>query len=233
MILSGGTQNSPYGKQRIYENVPLTRDPDESQFNIWDFLRNLDFSFPEITFPGISPLLGLASGGIMLIVLIIIVMALLFIFSVFISYRFRSEDEEPVIIEEKPQPDLKELIKRRETLGKRINDIIVFLQISADEETFSEGITLGFEKLDLAMKEFSKISRPGWLTPREYAGLKIPYFNHNSMSEAVEIFYEITYGERKATLEEFTSFLFHIKSMVSDHTILQWKTDQETSGASL
>ena len=119
------------------------------------------------------------------------------------------------------------MIKRRETLGKRIDEIITFLETSGNKKSFSEAITLGFEKLDLALKEFSKISRPGWLTPREYAEMRIPYFDHKSLSIAVEIFYEITYGERTATLREFNMFLSSIESMISDQTILRWKSDQE------
>jgi hypothetical protein len=213
--------------------VPLIRESDGSKFDILEFLRNLNLDLPKIPLIGVTPLFGLASGTLFFIFLLIIVMALLFVLSLVISYKFRSEHEKEIVPEKEVPHDLKELIGRRETLGKRIEDIINLLQIAAREKTFSEGITLGFEELDQAMKEFSRISRPGWLTPREYAQLRIPYFNHKSLSEAVEIFYEITYGERKATITEFNSFLGHIESMIRDQSILRWESDQQLGSGGL
>ncbi len=120
---------------------------------------------------------------------------------------------------------MKEIIKRRATLGRRIENILEFLNKSSMEGNYNKGITEGFEQLDAAMKEFSKISRPGWLTPREYANMRIPYFNHQSLSSAVEIFYRSTYSKLNAMQQDMDEFIKHFQDMISDFSILNWKAD--------
>ncbi len=226
--MDGGTHNTPYETQEEYSDVPLAKDPNGSGFNFWDLLDFLDFSLPELPVLQTAPLFGLTAGGMVVLFVILLIMVILFGLSVFISSKFRTKSTEAITVEEESQIDVKELIKRRETLGNRINEIITFLETSITERSINEAITLGFEQLDLALKEFSKISRPRWLTPREYAEMRIPYFDHESLSLVVEIFYEITYGERTATMNMFNSFLSNIKLMITDQTILSWKSDQKS-----
>jgi hypothetical protein len=218
VIISFGSNNTPYYKQEEYEEVPLAEDP-IMQPNPFNF----DFPLPSIEIPVISGILGLTEPVIGLIFIIIGIMASLVILSLINSYKQKKKEE----IEEEKGPEVSkdvELKIRRLTLGKRIEVIIAFLEECLDGR-FSQGITEGFEQLDSALKEYSKISRPGWLTPREFSLMKIPYFNHNAMISAVEQFYRITYGLKPASQEELKEFIKHFKSMIADESILKWKAD--------
>lgn len=216
IIISFGSNNTPYHKHKEYDEVSLAEDP----VNLNPFF---DFTLPEIEIPVIGGVLGLTEPAIGIIFIIIGIMASLLLLSLVNSYRQKRKEES----EEEKRPDVSkdiELKVRRLTLGKRIEEIIIFLEECLDGR-FNQGITEGFEKLDLALKEYSKISRPGWLTPREFTLMKIPYFNHDAMILAVEQFYRITYGLKDATLEELKEFIIHFKTMISDESILKWKAD--------
>ncbi|MFW9905010.1 MAG: hypothetical protein ACFFFH_11800 [Candidatus Thorarchaeota archaeon] len=218
IVISFGSKNTPYHKQEEYEEVSLTEDP-VKQSNPFIF----DFPFPSIEIPVISGILGLTGPAIGIIFIIIGIVTSLVLLSLINSYRQKKKEES----EEEKRPDVLkdiELKIRRLTLGKRIEEIIAFLEECLDGH-FSQGITEGFEKLDSALKEYSKISRPGWLTPREFTLMKIPYFNHNAMISAVEQFYRITYGLKPASQEELEEFIIHFKLMITDENILKWKAD--------
>lgn len=221
-IIAGGTRNSPFDQQKTMDEIPLTDDPDSNSGFSWiDF----DWNLPEIEIPVLTSILGLTSSGLFIIVLLVVIMIIIFIASIFISRKIRSRQEEDQSSEESSRAHVKELIKRRVTLGKRIEKILTFLNTSSQEGNYTQGITEGFEQLDAAMKEFSKISRPGWLTPREYANMRIPYFDHQSLSSAVEIFYKSTYSKLDATKQDMNAFITFFQSMITDFSILKWKAD--------
>jgi hypothetical protein len=218
IIVSFGSNNTPYHKHKEYEDVSLAEDP-VMQPNPFIF----EFPFPEIEIPIIGGILGLTEPAIGIILIIMGIMASLVLLSLIYSYKQKRKEES----EEEKEPDVSkdiELKIRRLTLGKRIEEIIAFLEECLDGR-FSQGITEGFEKLDSALKEYSKISRPGWLTPREFTLMKIPYFNHDAMISAVEQFYRITYGLKPATQEELKEFIIHFQTMITDESILKWKAD--------
>jgi cbb3-type cytochrome oxidase subunit 3 len=217
LLLNNGSRNTPYNLQSEYSEVPLTKDP-ESPSPLFDF----DFEIPEIPF--LDGLFGLGSGGILLIILFFFVLLILFIGSLVISYRQTKKSEETIEndIETKDSVEIHFL---RRTLGTRIEEIIAFLNDCLQNESYDQGISEGFEHLDRAMKEYSKISRPGWLTPREYANLEIPYFNQSALLEAVEQFYRINYGKKLAYKADLVIFIARFNEMISDRKILSWKAD--------
>ena len=220
LILASGTINTPFDKQQRVDKIPLTDDPDSnSGFSL------PDFNIPEFDFPVLSSVLGLTGSGLFIIALLVLIMVLLFITSIIVTRVIKNKKEEDQVSEDHADADIKELIKRRITLGNRIESISTFLKISLEEGNYNKGITQGFEKLDTAMKEFSKISRPGWLTPREYANMRIPYFNHQSLSSAVEIFYKSTYSKLNATQKDLEEFINYFQAMIVDFSILKWKAD--------
>ena len=222
MLLAGGTINTPFNRQQEIDKIPLTDDPESnSGFSCPDF----DWIFPDFEIPALNSVFGLTSSGLFIIILLVLLMIVLFFASIFISRILKNYQEEDQLIEEQPNAEMKELIKRRITLGRKIENIFAFLQSSLQEGDYKKGITEGFEKLDTAMKEFSKISRPGWLTPREYANMRIPYFNHQSLSSAVEIFYKSTYSKLNATQQDMNTFIKHFQDMIVDFSILKWKAD--------
>ncbi|MHA1944555.1 MAG: hypothetical protein ACXAC6_01870 [Candidatus Hodarchaeales archaeon] len=222
LILAGGTINTPFNQQQEIDTIPLTDDPESNSGFSWP---NFDWVWPEFEIPVLNSVFGLTSSGLFIIVLLVLLMIVLFIASIFFSRVIKNYQEEAQISEEQPNVQMKELIKRRITLGKKIENIAAFLQISLQEGDYTKGITEGFEKLDTAMKEFSKISRPGWLTPREYANMRIPYFNHQSLSSTVEIFYKSTYSKLNATQQDMHAFIKHFQDMIVDFSILNWKAD--------
>lgn len=222
LVIGFGSNNTPYQKQKD-EDVSLVDDP-TTQSNPFNF----DFQFPSIDIPVIGGIFGLAGPGIWIIIVIFVIMTSSVIISLIVSHRSKkkeeTEDEKGLITE----MDI-ELKVRRITLGKRIDEIIDFLEGCLDGR-FSQGITEGFEQLDSALKEYSKISRPGWLTPREFTLLKIPYFNHDAMITAVEQFYRITYGLKLATRKELEEFIEYFRFMIADEKILKWKADLPLEG---
>ena len=130
-----------------------------------------------------------------------------------------------------PRLDQKEMKIRRIRLGQRIEEIIIFLKSCLDGQ-YSQGITEGFERLDEALKEYSKISRPGWITPREFSRLKIPYFNHEAMINAVEKFYRITYGQKEANQKYLEDFIYYLEIAIADKNVLKWYSDVPFKGKS-
>ena len=220
LIVAGGSINTPFDQQRQIDSIPLTEDPDANTGFSWP-----NFELPEIEIPGLNSVFGLTSSGLFIIVLLILLMILLFITSIFISRVIRSIREDDQTSEEPLNAQMKELIKKRITLGRKIEAISAVLQTSLEEGNYNKRITEGFEQLDTAMKEFTKISRPGWLTPREYANMRIPYFNHQSLQSAVEIFYKSTYSKLSATQQDMTEFIKHFQDMIVDFSILKWKAD--------
>ncbi|MHA1443818.1 MAG: hypothetical protein ACTSR4_03605, partial [Candidatus Hodarchaeales archaeon] len=186
---------------------------------------DFDFDLPEFEIHALTTVLGLTSGGLFIIILLVVILVIIFIASIFISRKIRNSEEEDQSGDERSKIRMKELIKRRVTLGRRIENILAFLNKSSMEGNYNKGITEGYEQLDAAMKEFSKISRPGWLTPREYANMRIPYFNQQSLSSAVEIFYRSTYGKLNATQQDIDEFIKHFQDMITDFSILKWKAD--------
>jgi len=221
-LIAGGTNNTPFDRQKQVDEIPLTDDPTSNSGFSWP---NFDFDLPEFEIPVLSGVFGLTTGGLFIIVLLIVTMIIIFIASIFISRKIRNHQEEDQLTDENSKTRVKELIKRRLTLGRRIENIFTFLQVSLEEGDYNKGITKGFEQLDVAMKEFSKISRPGWLTPREYANMRIPYFNHQSLSSVVEIFYKSTYSKLNATQQDMNTFIKHFQDMIVDLSILKWKAD--------
>jgi len=221
-IIAGGTNNTPFNHQKEQDKIPLTDDPDSNSGFSWP---NFDWNVPEFDIPVINGLFGLTSGGLFIIVLLILIMIIIFIASVFLSRKIRNNQDKDQSSEETSSTHVKELIKRRITLGRRIENISEFLQASLEKGDYNRGITEGFEQLDVAMKEFSKISRPGWLTPREYANMRIPYFNHQSLSSVVEIFYKSTYSKLNATQQDMNAFIKYFQGMIVDFSILKWKAD--------
>ena len=218
IIISFGSNNTPYQKQKEFEEVSLAEDP-TTQDNPFFF----DFPFPSIDIPAISGIFSLTGSGIGIIFIIFGVMASLVIISMIVAYIQKKKED----IEEEKALDISEDIElkiRRLTLGKRIEEIIAFLEECLDGR-FSQGITEGFERLDSALKEYSKISRPRWLTPREFTLLKIPYFNHDAILAAVEQFYRITYGLKPAAQKELEEFIEYFKTMIADENVLKWKSD--------
>lgn len=219
LITSYGSNNTPYKKQKEYNDVPLTDDP-----TIQPILFPFDFQFPSIDIPIIGGVFGLEGTGLWIIFFVFLLMILLLIASLIVSQLRKTKREEKEKDKDFNESKYKELEIRRQTLGKRIEEIIIFLETCLDNR-FSQGITEGFERLDSALKEYSKISRPGWLTPREFTLLKIPYFNHDAMIAAVEQFYRITYGEKIAKRSELEEFIEYFKQMIADKTVLKWKAD--------
>lgn len=222
MLLAGGTINTPFNRQQEIDKIPLTDDPESNSGFSWP---DFDWIFPDFEIPALNSVFGLTSSGLFIIILLVLLMIVLFFASIFISRILKNYQEEDQLSEEQPNAEMKELIKRRITLGRKIENIFAFLQSSLQEGDYKKGITEGFEKLDTAMKEFSKISRPGWLTPREYANMRIPYFNHQSLSSAVEIFYKSTYSKLNATQQDMNTFIKHFQDMIVDFSILKWKAD--------
>ncbi len=223
LVIGFGSNNTPYQKQKEYDEVELADDP-TTQTNPFIF----DFEFPSIEIPGIGGIFGLGGYGLGIILIIIGIMAFLVTTSLIVSYRSKkkeeTEDKKDIIT----LKDIEQKI-RRLTLGKRIEEIIAFLEDCLDGR-FSQGITEGFEKFDLALKEYSKISRPDWLTPREFTLLKIPYFNSDAMITAVEQFYRITYGLKPATRKNLEEFIEYFRSMIPDENVLKWKADLPLEG---
>ncbi len=218
-FIFNGSRNTPLSKQREYDEVSLTDDP-SSNNPFFDF----NFELPEIEIPIVSGIFGLAGEGLWLIFFIILVMLLLLIGSLTVSYVRKGkirESKKKTIIE---KPDQKELKIRRMKLGQRIEEIKNFLKSCSDGQ-YSNGITIGFERLDSAFKEYSKISRPGWLTPREFSLLKIPYFNHEAMNNAVEKFYKITYGQKQAYKIDLEDFIHYLETAIADEKVLDWYSD--------
>lgn len=217
ILISFGSDNTPYQKHKEFDEVSLAEDP--TQVTPFFF----DFPFPSIDIPVIGGIFGLAGPGIGIIFIIFGVITSLVIISMIVSYIQKKKED----IDEEKGLDISEDIEleiRRITLGKRIEEIIIFLEECLDGR-FNQGITEGFERLDSALKEYSKISRPRWLTPREFTLLKIPYFNHDAIIAAVEQFYRITYGLKPATYKELKQFIEYFKSMIPDENVLKWKSD--------
>ncbi|MHA2244707.1 MAG: hypothetical protein ACXADY_07025 [Candidatus Hodarchaeales archaeon] len=217
LVISDGSNNTPLRKQNEFDEVSLTDDPAEQQ------PFNFDFDLPSIDIPIISGTFGLGGTGLWIIFFIFLLMVLILITSMIVSQRRKRKgenEEKEEIVKDKE----KELEIRRQTLGKRIGEIISFLENCLDGR-FSQGITEGFERLDIALKEYSKISRPGWLTLREFTLLRIPYFNHDAMITAVEKFYRITYGQKPAIRNELEEFIVCFKLMIADEKVLKWKAD--------
>ena len=218
IVVSNGSINTPYLKQDEKDEIPLADDPTNSPW------FTFDFQLPLIEIPFIGGLLGLGAAGLSIIFLVFLVTVLLLVTSLIIS-RHRKEvkqkkESQEVVTDSKQ----KELEIRRQTLGKRIEEIISFLMTCLDGR-YSQGITEGFERLDLAMKEYSKISRPGWLTPKEFTRLRIPYFNHDALIAAVDQFYIITYGQKPATQKELETFIVCFQEMIADQKVLSWRAD--------
>ncbi|MFX0013801.1 MAG: hypothetical protein ACFFB2_03475 [Promethearchaeota archaeon] len=220
IVVDGGSNNSPYQKQKDYDYVSLTDDP-ISQFNPFIF----DFEFPSIDIPIIGGTFGLGETGVWIIIIIFLLMVSILGISMIITQR-RKKNQMEEKITESVKAETKELEIRRQTLGKRIEEIIRFLNECLDGR-FNQGITEGFERLDAALKEYSKISRPGWLTPREFSLLKIPYFNHEAMITVVEQFYLITYGQKPASRKDLEEFIECFKLMIVDEQVLKWKSDSK------
>ena len=216
-IISGGSHNTPYEKQTEYDKVELTKDPEP-----WSFF---DFEIPSFEIDPIEGVFELGEGGMILLLIAAVVMILLVIGSV-VLYRRRKHDKVYSVEDITEKEEDEEVVIRRQTLGRRIDEIVIFLKNCLDER-YSQGITEGFERLDIALKEYSKISRPGWLTPREYTRLNIPYFNHQALLASVEQFYRVTYGERVADREELEKFIESFQRMILDPEILNWEADSE------
>ncbi len=121
-LIAGGTSNTPFDQQRAMDEVSLTEDPG-SDFS-WP---NFDFDLPEIEIPVLSSVFGLTSSGLFIIVLLVIIMVIIFIASIFISRKIRNYQEEDQSIEESSRARVKELIKRRITLGRRIESAAEYL----------------------------------------------------------------------------------------------------------
>jgi hypothetical protein len=224
-LIFNGSRNTPLSKQDEYDEVSLMDDP-SSNTPFFDF----NFDLPEIEIPFISGIFGLAGEGLWFIFFIILVMILLLIISLYISHVQKGKKKE---IKEKAtidKPDQKEMKIRRMKLGQRIEEIIQYLK-SCQDGQFSQGITIGFERLDNAFKEYSKISRPGWLTPREFSHLKIPYFNHEAMNNAVEKFYRITYGQKEAHRIDLEDFIHYLEIAIADKRVLEWYSDIPMEGS--
>ncbi|MFX1282815.1 MAG: hypothetical protein ACFFB5_04135 [Promethearchaeota archaeon] len=219
LIISNGSNNIPYQSQKEYSDVPLTDDPTTQPF-----LFPFDFQFPSIDIPIIGGVFGLGGTGLWIIFFTFLVMLLLLVTSLIVSQLRKTKREKEEGAKDLLETEDRELEIRRQTLGKRIEEIIYFLETCLDGH-YSQGITEGFERLDSALKEYSKISRPGWLTPREFTLLKIPYFNHDAMIAAVEQFYRITYGERTAKRKELEEFILYFQQMIADKAVLKWKAD--------
>lgn len=225
IVISNGTKNTPYQQQDEQDEISLTDDP------ITQSWFNFDFDFPilEIEIPIISGLLGLESTGSWIIIIVFILVILLVVGSMIVTRRTKTKKEKIESEGNLIELERTELKVRRQTLGKRIEEIIEFLKSCLDGR-YSQGITEGFERLDIAMKEYSKISRPGWLTPREFTLLYIPYFDHEALISAVEQFYRITYGQKKATQKELLEYIGYFNRMIVDQKALRWKSDQILEG---
>jgi hypothetical protein len=220
LLIINGSSNTPLSNQGTFDEVALTDDPSNS----WQF-PDLNIQLPEINIPFIEGVFGFGDIGLTIIFIIFFVMLILLIGSIVISHVRKVRKRE--LIDKKDltsKPDQKEMKIRRKKLGKRIEEIIFFLKSCLDGE-YSSGITIGFERLDSALKEYSKISRPGWLTPREFSHLEIPYFNHTAMINAVEKFYRITYGEKTALKKDLEEFIHNLERAIEDQQVLDWYSD--------
>ncbi len=220
LLIVNGSSNTPISNQNNYDEVPLSDDPNGN----WQ-LPDFNIDLPEINIPFIGGILGFGNTGMTILLIILLVVVVLLIGSIVVSHYRQVKKRELIEKEGKTsKPDQKEIKIRRKKLGQRIEEIIVYLKSCLDNQ-YSEGITIGFERLDEAMKEYSKISRPGWLTPREFSRLEIPYFNHTAMNNAVEKFYRITYGEKTALRKDLEDFIQYLKSAIEDQKALEWYSD--------
>ncbi len=220
LFIVNGSSNTPISNQNSYDEVTLSDDPNGN----WQ-LPDFNIELPEINIPFIGGILGFGSTGVIILLIILLVVILLLIGSIVVSHYRKVKKREDLEKEGKTsKPDQKEMKIRRKKLGQRIEEIIVYLKSCLDGQ-YNEGITFGFERLDDAMKEYSKISRPGWLTPREFSRLEIPYFNHTAMYNAVEKFYRITYGEKEALRKDLEDFIHYLKSAIEDQKALEWYSD--------
>lgn len=220
LLIVNGSSNTPISNQDRYDEVPLTDDPNGG----WQ-LPDFNIQLPEINIPFIGGILGFGNTGVTILLIILLVVILLLIGSIVISHYRKVKRRELLEKEGKTsKPDQKEMKIRRKKLGKQIEEIITFLNSCLDGQ-YNEGITIGFERLDEALKEYSKISRPGWLTPREFSRLEIPYFNHTAMINAVEKFYRITYGEKEALRKDLEDFIQYLNSAIEDKKALEWYSD--------
>ncbi|MHA2225188.1 MAG: hypothetical protein ACXAC8_08280 [Candidatus Hodarchaeales archaeon] len=219
ILVNNGSKNTLFTDQIEKDEVLLADDPPTQPS-----LFNFNFTLPAIEIPIISGIFGLGETGIWFILFILFVIVLVFVTSIIISRQRKKKKEKKDQEKNDLQSGRKELKKRRETLGNQIEVIINFLKECLDGK-FSQGITEGFERLDEALKEFSKISRPGWLTPREFSRLEIPYFDKNALKTAVEQFYRITYGQKLATRGDLENFITNFQQMIADQKILSWKAD--------
>jgi len=224
LFILNGSRNTPISNQKEFDEVDLIDDPGERN-PLFDF----QFKLPEINIPILSGIFGLASGAIWIIIFIILIMGLLLISSVIISRVRKGKQREKESKKGTAKLDQKEMKIRRIRLGQKIEEIIIFLKSCLDGQ-YSQGITIGFERLDEALKEYSKISRPGWLTPREFSRLKIPYFNHEAMINAVEKFYRITYGQKEANQKDLENFIYNLEFAISDQKVLKWYSDVPFKG---
>lgn len=218
IFILNGSRNTPVSNQAEFPEVDLVDDPSDSP--LFDF----NFKLPEINIPILTEVFGLAGSAIWVVIFIILIMVLLLISSLIISRVRRGKRIDKERKRGSPRLDQKEMKIRRIRLGQRIEEIILFLKSCLDGQ-YSQGITLGFERLDEALKEYSKISRPGWITPREFSRLKIPYFNHEAMINAVEKFYRITYGQKEASQKDLEDFIYYLEIAIADQKVLKWYSD--------
>lgn len=218
VFILNGSRNTPISNQAEFPEVDLVDDPSDNP--LFDF----NFKLPEINIPILTEVFGLAGSAIWVVIFIILIMVLLLISSLIISRVRRGKRNDRERKRGSPRLDQKEMKIRRIRLGQRIEEIILFLKSCLDGQ-YSQGITLGFERLDEALKEYSKISRPGWITPREFSRLKIPYFNHEAMINAVEKFYRITYGQKEANQKDLEDFIYYLEIAIADQKVLKWYSD--------
>ncbi len=219
LLIVNGSSNIPISNQNTYGEVPLTDDPNGN----WQ-LPDFNIELPEINFPFIGGILGIGDTGLTILLIIFLVVFFLLIGSIVVSHYRKVKRREMLEKEDKTSPDQKEMKIRRKRLGNQIEEIITFLNSCLDGQ-YSSGITIGFERLDSALKDYTKISRPGWLTPREFSRLEIPYFNHTAMINAVEKFYRITYGEKEALRKDLEDFIHYLESAIEDQKTLEWYAD--------
>ncbi len=225
LFILNGSRNTPISNQEEFDEVDLVDDPSDS--TLFDF----NFKLPEINIPIITEIFGFAGSAIWVVIIIILIMGLLLISSLIISRVRRGKKRDKEGKKGSSRLDQKEMKIRRKRLGQRIEEIIIFLK-SCLVGQFSQGITIGFERLDEALKEYSKISRPGWITPREFSRLKIPYFNHEAMINAVEKFYRITYGQKEANKKDLEDFIYYLEIAIADQKVLNWYSDVPFKGRS-
>lgn len=168
----------------------------------------------EISIPSVG--MTLSVELLLLILFLIMVIGLLGIAYYFLSVKSRG----PKLTEDE------ELHRRLDRLGERVERIIKFVDKCIEEGNFTNGVIKGYQELDQALWDFSRLQRRKYETPLEYAQAMPKLLAVDRLRSIVEQFYGRRYRMADASKTDLLEFKMSLRELVPSET-LKLKPDWE------